>query len=100
VEATDNQFLKIGVAWKIKQLFKTHKGIFNEFQFDRPKSTCISAIILKTVSIDIINIIKIHAVLHDIDAAKAFDLVVNRLSLLTLRSLGFPESLTTMIGKL
>jgi hypothetical protein len=55
---------------------------------------------LKILSIDIIHITKIPAVLHDIDASKAFDLVVNGVALLAPRSSGFPESLTTMIGKL
>jgi hypothetical protein len=100
VEATYNQSLKIGVAWKIKQLSKIHKGIIHEFQFVHPKSTCISAIIFKTVYLDIINITKMYAVLKGIDAAKAFDLVVNQVALLVLRSLDFPKLLTTTIGKL
>jgi hypothetical protein len=100
VEATENKSLKIGVAWKIKQLVKSHKGIFHEFQFIGQKSTCTSAIIWKTISIDIINITKPPAVPHDVDATQAFDLVINEIALLALRSLGFPESLTAMIGKL
>jgi hypothetical protein len=52
------------------------------------------------LSVDIINITNTHVVLHAIDAGKAFDLVVNGIALLALRSLGFPESLTTMIDKL
>jgi hypothetical protein len=51
-------------------------------------------------SIDIINITKTPAVLHDIDATKVFNLVINGIALLALRSLGFPESLMTTIGKL
>jgi hypothetical protein len=100
VEATENQSLKISFAWKIKELVKLHTGILHEFQFGRPKSTCISAIILKTLSIGIIHTTKIPTVLRDIDAAKDFHLVINRVDLLALRSLGFPESLTTMINKL
>jgi hypothetical protein len=100
VEATENQSLKISVACKMKHLVKLHSGIFHEFQFVRPKSTCISAIILKTLSIEIIHITKIPAVLNDIEAAKAFDLIINGVALLALRSLGFPESLTTTIGKM
>jgi hypothetical protein len=100
VEATENQSLNTGFAWKIKELVKTHKLIFHEFQLGRPKSTCISAIILKTIYIDIINITKLPAVIHVIDASKAFDLVVNGISLLALRSFGFPKSLTVMIVKL
>jgi hypothetical protein len=99
VEATENQSLKISIAWKIKQLVKMHTGIFHEFQLGRPKSACIF-IILKTLSINIIHITKIPAVLHDIDTAKAFDFVINGVTFIALRSLGFPESLTIMIGKL
>jgi hypothetical protein len=84
VKATENQTLKIGVAWKIKQLVKKHKGIFNEFQFGKPKSTCISAIILKTLTINSFSITKTPAELHDIDATKAFDMVVNGIALLAL----------------
>jgi hypothetical protein len=88
-EATEKQSLKISVAWKIKQLVKMHTGIFYEFQFGRPKSTCISAIIVKTLSVDI-HITKIPVVLHDKDAANFFHLIVNGFSLFALRSLGFP----------
>jgi hypothetical protein len=98
VEATESQSLKISVARKIKQLVNMYTGIFNEFQFGRPKSTCISAIILKTLSIDIIHITKIPAVLDDLDVAKACDLIINGVDLLALRSLGFPESIITMIS--
>jgi hypothetical protein len=100
VEAMEDQSLKNGVAWKIKHLFKSHKGIFHEYQFGRPKSAYTITIILKVVSIDIINVTKTPAVLHDIDATKAFDLVMNGIALLALMSLGFPESVMTMIGKL
>jgi hypothetical protein len=81
VKATENQTLKIGVAWKIKQLVKNHKGIFHEFQFGKPKSTCISAGILNTLTIDSVNVTKTPVVLRDIDAEKAFDLVINSIAL-------------------
>jgi hypothetical protein len=79
---------------------KSHNGIFHLYQSGHPKSTCISAIILKAISINIINVTKIPAVLHDIDATKPFDLVINGIALLALRSLAFPELVTTIIGKL
>jgi hypothetical protein len=84
VEATDNKTLKIEVAWKIKLLVKRHKVIFHEFQFGKPKSTCINAIILKMLTIDSVNVTKAPAVLRDIDATKAFDLVINGIALLAL----------------
>jgi hypothetical protein len=81
-----------------KAASKRTQGLFHELQFWKPKSTCISAIILKTLTIDSINVTKTPAVLHDIDATKAFDLVINGIALLELRSIGFQESVTTMIG--
>jgi hypothetical protein len=87
------------VAWKIKQLKKNHKGIFHEFQFGKPKSTCISAIILKTLAIDSINVTDTPAVIDNIDETKSFDLVINGIALLSLRSIGFQESYTNMIDK-
>jgi hypothetical protein len=99
VEAMENQTLKIGVACKIKQLAKKHNGIFREFQFDKPKSICIIVIILKTLTLDSINVTKTPSVLHAIDATKAFDLVIKGIALLALHSIGFQELVTSMIGK-
>jgi hypothetical protein len=82
-----------------KELVKIHKGIFHEFQFGKPKSTCISAIIIKKLTIDSFNVTKTPVVFHDINATKAFDLVINGIALLDLRSIGFQESVTNMIGK-
>jgi hypothetical protein len=58
-----------------------------------------SAIIIKTLTIDSVNITKIPTVLHGIDATKAFDMVINGITLLALRGIGFQESVTNMIGK-
>jgi hypothetical protein len=55
--------------------------------------------ILKTLTIDSVNVTKTPVVLHDIDATKAFDLVINGIALLVLRIIGFQESVTNMIGK-
>jgi hypothetical protein len=40
VKATDNQTLKIVVAWQIKRLVREHHAIFYEFQYGRPHQTC------------------------------------------------------------
>jgi hypothetical protein len=52
VEATDNQELKISDAWEIKRLIKQFDDIVYEFQFGHPHQTCLSAIILKELTID------------------------------------------------
>jgi hypothetical protein len=84
VKEIEDHTLKIGGAWKIKQLVKKHKRIFHEFQFGKPKITCISSIILKPLTITSINVTKTPAVLQYIDATKTFDLVINGITLLSL----------------
>jgi hypothetical protein len=52
VEATENQAINISVAWKIKRLVKQFYDILYDFQFGRQHQTCLSAIILKQITID------------------------------------------------
>jgi hypothetical protein len=52
VEASENQTLKISVAWEIKHLVKKFDDIFYEFPFGRQHQACLSAIIFKQITID------------------------------------------------
>jgi hypothetical protein len=61
VEATENQALKISVAWEIKKI----DDIFYEFQFGRPYQTCLSAIILKELAIDSFMLTKTPGIVID-----------------------------------
>jgi hypothetical protein len=98
IEATENQTLKIGVAWQIKRLVREHEDIFYEFQFGRPNQTCPSTIILKQLTIDSFVLTKNHGIIIDKDATGAFDRVINGIALIALRSLAFYLMVTRMIG--
>jgi hypothetical protein len=95
----DNQMLKVGVTWNIKQLVKKHKNIFHTFQFRRPKHTCMSSILDKVLTIDQINVTKTSGILVYNDTMGLFDRVINCSALLDLSSSGFPKSTTIIIGK-
>jgi hypothetical protein len=77
------------VAWHIKRLVREHHNIFYEFQFGRHRQTCISAIILKQLTIDSFVPTKTPGIIIDNDAIGAFDRVINGFALIALRSLGF-----------
>jgi hypothetical protein len=98
VEATYNQTLKIGVAWKIKRLLRDHDNIFYEFQFCCPNQTCLIIIILKQLTINSFVLTKTPVIIIDNDATGAFDRVINGLALIALRSLGFSIMVAGMLG--
>jgi hypothetical protein len=84
VESTENQTLKIGVAWQIKRLVREYHGIFYELQFGRPHQTCLSAIILKQLTIDSFFIMNTPGIIIDNDATGPFDRLINSFALITL----------------
>jgi hypothetical protein len=98
VEATENQTLKIGVAWKIKRLFREHHDIFYEFQFGRPRQTCLIAIILKQIAIDRFFLTKTPVIIIGNDATGAFDRVINVCALIELHILGCSIVFTRILG--
>jgi hypothetical protein len=98
VEVTENQTLKIGVAWQIKRLVRKYDNIFYEFQFGRPHQTSLSAIILKQITVDSFVLTKTPGIIIDNDATSDFDMVLNVIALTALRSLGFSFVVIRMLG--
>jgi hypothetical protein len=76
VKATENQTLKISVAWEIKRLVKQFDDIFYEYQFRRQHKTCLSAIILKQITVDSFKLTKTPGIVIDNDANGAFNQVI------------------------
>jgi hypothetical protein len=92
VEETENQTLKISVAWDIKRLANKLYDIFYEYQFGRQHHTCLIAIILKQITVDSLKLTETPGIIIDNDATGAFDWVICGLALLDLRSIGFALS--------
>jgi hypothetical protein len=98
VEVTENQTLKIGVAWQIKRLVRKYDNIFYEFQFGRPHQTCISATILKQITVNSFILMNTPGIIIDNDVTGAFDRVINDIALIALFSLGFSLVIIRMLG--
>jgi hypothetical protein len=98
VEATENETLKIGVAWKIKHLFRKHHGIFYEFQFRQPYQTCLSTIILNQLTIDSFVLSKTPGIIIENDSTGAFYRSINWFELIALCILGFSIIVIRMLG--
>jgi hypothetical protein len=98
VEATENQTIKTGVAWQIKRLVREYDNIFYEFQFVHPHQTCLSAIILKQITVNSFVLTKTPGIIIDNDATGAFDRVINSIALIALHSLGLSLVIIRMLG--
>jgi hypothetical protein len=98
VEVTENQALKISVAWEIKHLVKQFDNIFYEFQFGHPHQTCLSAIILKELTIDSFMLTKTPGIIIDNDATGAIDRIICGIALLALHSIGLATLVTRMLA--
>jgi hypothetical protein len=72
--------------------------MFYEFQFGLPHQTCLSAIILKQLTIDSFVLTKTPGIIIDNDTTGAFDRVINGSVLIALRILGFSLTVTRMLG--
>jgi hypothetical protein len=77
---------------------KSADDIFYEFQFGRPRQTCLSAIILKEITIYSFMLTKTPGTIIDHDATGAFIRVLCGIALIALRSIGFATSITRMLG--
>jgi hypothetical protein len=98
VEATENQTLKIRVAWQIKILVREYDNIFYEFQFGCPHQKFISAIILNQITVDSFVLTKTPVIIVYNDATGAFDRVINGIALVALHSLGLSLIVIKMLG--
>jgi hypothetical protein len=98
IKATENQALKICVASEIKCLVKHVDDIFYELQFSRQRQTCLSAIILKQITIYSVMLTKTPGIIIDNDTTGAFDCGIFGLALIALRSIRFAIAVTIMSG--
>jgi hypothetical protein len=98
VEEMEIQALKIIVAWEIKRLVKQFDDIFYEFQFSRQYKTCLSALILKQITIYSFMLTKTPGAYIENDANGTFDWVICGIALLDLCSIGFVTSVTIILG--
>jgi hypothetical protein len=98
IESTENEALKISVAWETKCLVKQFDDIFYEFQFGHQHQTCLSESILKEITINSFMLTKAPGIIIDNDATGAFDLFICGIALFALRSILFVTSATRMLG--
>jgi hypothetical protein len=87
-------------ARNITRLTKTHEGVISQHQYGRSHKTCISPVLNKLLTIQLLIQKKTNGIVFDNDAKVCYDPIVSRISLATLRQLGYSKESVRMLGLL
>jgi hypothetical protein len=100
LEAELNQVLRIAFAINITKLAKPHEGVISNHQYERSHKTCISPVLNKLLTIQLLIQKKRNGIVFDNDAKGCYDCIVSGISLATLRRLGYSKESVWILGLL
>jgi hypothetical protein len=100
LEADLNQVLRSAFARNISKLAQDSDGIISEHQYGRSHRTCISPILNKLLTIQILVQKRTNGIVFDNDAKGCYDRIISGIALLSIRRLGYSKNSVKMLGKL
>jgi hypothetical protein len=100
LEADLDQVLRIAFARNITRLAKTHEGVISKHQYGRSHMTCISPVLNKLITIQLLIEKKTNGIVFDNNTKGCYDRIVSGISLATLRRLGYSKESVRMLGHL
>jgi hypothetical protein len=100
LEADLNQVLRSAFARNISKLAQDSDGIISEHQYGRSHRTCISPILNKLLTIQILVQKRTNGIVFDNDAKGCHDRIISGIALLSIRRLGNSKNWLKMLGKL
>jgi hypothetical protein len=100
LEADLNQVLRSAFARNISKLAQDKDGIISKHQYGRSHRTCISPILNKLLTIQILIQKRTNGIVFDNDAKGCYDRIISGIALLSIRRLGYSKNSVKMLGKL
>jgi hypothetical protein len=100
LEADLNQVIRIAFTRNITRLAKAHEGVISKHQYGRSHKTCISPVLNKLLTIQILIQKKTNGIVFDNDAKGCYDGIITGIYLATLRRLGYSKESVRMLGLL
>jgi hypothetical protein len=99
LEADLNQVLRSAFARNINKLAQDKDGIISEHQYRRSHRTCISPILNKLLTTQILIQKRTNGIVFDNNARGCYDRIISRITLLSIRRLGYSKKSVKMLGK-
>jgi hypothetical protein len=100
LEADLNQVLRIAFARKITKLARDNEGVTSNHQYGRSHKTCISIILNKLLTIQLLIQKKVNGIVFDNDTKGCYGRIISGVSLATMGRLGYPRNSVRMLGLL
>jgi hypothetical protein len=100
LEADLNQVLRIAFAWNITRLAKEHEGIISEHQYGRDNKICITPVLNKLLTIQLLIQKKVEGIVFDNDAKGCYDRIISGIALACLKWIGYSKNSVLMLGLL
>jgi hypothetical protein len=100
LEADLNQVLRAAFAINVTQLAQNHKGVISDHQYGRSHRMCISPILNKLLTIQILIQKRMNGIVFDNDAKGCYVRIISAISLASFRRLGYSKNSVWKLGKL
>jgi hypothetical protein len=100
LEADLNPVLRIAFARNIGRLAKEHEGIISKHQYGRARKTCMTPVLNKLLTVQLIIQKRIEGIVFDNDAQGCYDRIIIGIALACLRRIGYSKNSTRMLGLL
>jgi hypothetical protein len=98
LEADLNQVLRISFARNITRLAKDHEGIISEHQYGRAHKTCMTTVLNKLLTIQILIQKKVEGIVFDNDAKGCYDRIISGIALACLKRICYSSNSVRMLG--
>jgi hypothetical protein len=100
LEADLNQVLRIAFARNISKLAKNNKGIISDHQYDRSHDTCMTPVLNKLLTVQLLIQKRNEGIVFDNDAKGCYDRIISGVELASLRRLGYSKESVKLLGLL
>jgi hypothetical protein len=97
LEADLNRVLRIAFARSISKLAK---GIISDHQYDRAHATCMTPVLNKLLTVQLLIQKRTEGIIFDNDDKGCYDMIIIGVALVALRRLGYSEESVKMLGLL
>jgi hypothetical protein len=92
LEADLNQVLRIAFAINITRFAKDHEGIISEHQYGGAHKTCMTPVLNKLLSIQILIKNKVEGIVFNNDAKGCYDRIIGGIALACLKRIGYSSN--------
>jgi hypothetical protein len=100
LEADLNQVLRIAFAKNITRLAKDHEGIISEHQYGRAHKTCMTPVINKLLTIQILTQKKLEGIVLDNYSKGYYNMIISGIVLTCLKRIRYSSNSVRMLGLL